>query len=345
MPPHIFESIARRGTSEQKAMAETMRASALRIRQQREARVPQSTSLRAPVLRKIDKKKPNRSVHDCWNESVDQEDLPCKLVRGEHDPEVHDQDVNQVYNGAGSTYKLYLEKYHRDSIDGKGSNIVQNVHYDWKYPNAFWNGEQLVYGDGDGDFIVSLTGVTTVAHEFTHGVIQHSGGLAYEHQSGALNESFADIFACLTEQYSLNQNSREATWLVGSDVLGASVKGEAIRSLRAPGTAHDDPVFGKDPQPFHMDNYVVTSEDSGGVHINSGIPNHAFYLLAQYLGGYAWERAGQIWYDTLQENNNPYATFQDWAEKTVEMAIKRYRLGSIEATLTRRAWKLVGICA
>lgn len=108
--------------------------------------------------------------------------------------------------------------------------------------------------------------------------------------------------------------------------------------MKKPGAAYDDPLLGKDPQPFHMDDYLNTMSDNGGVQINSGIPNHAFYLLSQYLGGNAWERAGKIWYDTMQNINNPRATFADWARETVRVA---QGLGSEEELYTRRAWKLV----
>ncbi len=113
--------------------------------------------------------------------------------------------------------------------------------------------------------------------------------------------------------------------------------------MRAPGTAYDGPLIGKDPQPYHMDYYMTTATDHGGIHINSGIPNHAFYLLSQYLGGYAWDRARRIWYDAIQSINNPMATFHEWAGKTVEMAYRLYGAGSIEVHFTRCAWKLVGI--
>ncbi len=121
------------------------------------------------------------------------------------------------------------------------------------------------------------------------------------------------------------------------------VNGQALRSLKAPGTAYDDNLLGKDPQPYHMDEYVNTSSDNGGVHINSGIPNQAFYLLAMLLGGRAWEKAGHIWYDALQAINNPHARFADWAEQTVTAAWERFGTGSFEGKLTRRAWKMVGI--
>lgn len=182
-----------------------------------------------------------------------------------------------------------------------------------------------------------------IGHELSHGVVQFSGGLIYQDQAGALNESFADVFGALTVQYKKGQNACEADWLIGDGILGPDIDGVALRSMKAPGAAYDDDILGKDPQPFHMDGYVNTSSYNGGVHINSGIPNHVFYLLAQLLGGNAWAKAGHVWYDTLQQINNPHATFAEWADKTVEMARDRFGSGSMETTLTRRSWKLVGI--
>ena len=339
MPPHMLEAIKLRGTLTQRRMVEALETEARDYRQSRETATPQSASMAAPVLRTISKIKADRVVYDGQNKSS----LPGKIVRTEGQSPTSDPTVNEVYDGAGAVYDLYLRQYRRNSLDGKGLQLVQTVHHKEGYNNAFWNGSQMVYGDGDGILFQKLTELTVIGHEFSHGVVQFSGGLKYRDQSGALNESFADIFGCLTEQYRMKQEVNKASWLVGRGIFGPNINGEALRSMKAPGLAYEDSLLGKDPQPFHMDYYMITSEDLGGVHINSGIPNHAFFLLAQYLGGNAWEKAGQIWYDTMQAINNPLATFQDWAEKTVEMANARYTRGSIEAIMTRRAWKLVGI--
>ena len=293
----------------------------------------------APVLKTIGTLKPNRFVYDGQKKAS----LPGYLVRKEGQTPTSDPTVNEVYDGANAVFGLFAKNYSRNSIDGKGLDLIQTVHHRRNYNNAFWNGKQMVYGDGDGNIFRKLTELTVIGHEFSHGVVQYSGGLIYRDQSGALNESFADVFGSLVKQYLLNQDVQNASWLIGEDIFAKGINGDALRSMKAPGLAYDDSILGKDPQPFHMDHYVITSSDNGGVHINSGIPNHAFYLLAQYLGGHAWTKAGQIWYDTMQDINNPTATFQEWAEKTVEMAIRRYKSGSIEVTMTRRAWKLVGI--
>ena len=265
-------------------------------------------------------------------------------MRKEGDLDTNDLQVDEAFDGAGATYELYFKEYNRDSIDGAGLKIISSVHYGRNYNNAFWNGEQMVYGDGDGIIFKPLTGdLAVIGHELTHGVVQFSGGLVYRDQSGALNEHIADVFGVLTKQYKLGQGACEADWLIGAGIFGPDIKGEGLRSMSVPGAAYDDPLLGKDPQPFHMDDYVITNSDYGGVHINSGIPNHAFYLAAMMLGGEAWEKAGKIWYEALQAINNPHARFIDWADETMEQARNLFGAGSRELILARRAWKLVGV--
>ncbi len=138
-----------------------------------------------------------------------------------------------------------------------------------------------------------------VAHELAHGLIESEAALVYFNRSGALNESVSDVFGVLTKQHALGQTAAEADWLVGAELLTDKVNGVALRSMANPGTAYDDPLLGRDPQPAHMRDYIETRQDNGGVHLNSGIPNRAFYLAATALGGYAWEQAGRIWYDTI----------------------------------------------
>jgi Zn-dependent metalloprotease len=130
--------------------------------------------------------------------------------------------------------------------------------------------------------------------------------------------------------------------LIGAGLLAAGIKGVALRSMKAPGTAYDDPVLGKDPQPDHMRQYDPTASDSGGVHINSGIPNKAFYLVAIALGGNAWERAGAIWYQTLLDAKlSANAQFQDFATLTAEHAATLYGAGA--RTSVVQAWHAVGV--
>jgi Zn-dependent metalloprotease len=225
--------------------------------------------------------------------------------------------------------------------------MISTVHYGESYDNAFWSGSQMVYGDGDGTLFNAFTGPLEVTgHELTHGVTQHSAALDYSGQSGALNESVSDVFGSLVKQYHLNQTADQADWLIGEGLLAPGVQGRALRDMKAPGTAYDDPQLGKDPQPADMAHYVQTDRDSGGVHINSGIPNHAFYLTAAALGGNAWERAGRIWYETLTGGTlTPCVDFAAFAAATISAATKLYGASGDEFGAVRAAWTEVGVTA
>jgi Zn-dependent metalloprotease len=222
--------------------------------------------------------------------------------------------------------------------------LDSTVHYGEDYNNAFWNGTQMVYGDGDGDIFQRFTkSIDVIGHELTHGVTQYEAALEYHGQAGALNESFSDVFGSLVKQYSRKQKADKADWLIGNGLFSKKVKGVALRSMKKPGTAYNDPTIGKDPQPGHMKDYVNTKSDNGGVHINSGIPNRAFYLTSMELGGYAWEKAGKIWYIALTERLRERSIFQSAADTTFEVAGTVYGKNGIEQKAVSRAWKEVGL--
>ncbi|MFJ9842904.1 M4 family metallopeptidase [Kitasatospora sp. NPDC101155] len=271
--------------------------------------------------------------------------LPGRTVRTEGQAPVTDTSVDHAYDGLGDTFALYSDVFGRDSIDGQGLRLDASVHYGQNYDNAFWNGQRMVFGDGDGEIFGDFTAcVDVIGHELTHGVTQFTAGLEYQDQPGALNESVSDVFGSLVKQYALRQNAADSDWLIGAGLLAPGIQGVALRSMKAPGTAYDDPRLGKDPQPAHMRDYVQTSEDNGGVHINSGIPNHAFYLLATALGGQAWDRAGRIWYDALTGRRLPTdADFTAFARATVAAAKARYPDQSSIADTVTAAWAQVGV--
>ena len=245
--------------------------------------------------------------------------------------------------GLGATWDFYFDVYGRQSIDDEGLPLDATVHFGSDYNNAFWNGHQMVFGDGDGELFNRFTiALDVIGHELTHGVTEATAGLLYQGQSGALNESVSDVFGSLVKQRVLGQDATGADWLIGAGLFTAAVQGVALRSMRAPGTAYDDDVLGRDPQPDHLRGYVETSDDNGGVHINSGIPNHAFYLAATSLGGSAWEVAGRIWYDTLVSGGlKPDADFVTFAAATVQAAQARF--GTTEVLAVRSAWDAVGV--
>jgi len=283
----------------------------------------------------------NRALHD----AAHQETLPGRTVRSEGGAATGDQQVDEIYEWLGVTFDFYDKAYDRNSIDGGGLPLVASVHYGVDYDNAFWDGSQMVYGDGDQHVFKTFTGPLDVTgHELTHGITQYSGGLDYKGQSGALNESISDVFGSLVKQYHLGQTADQADWLIGQGMFTDTVHGVALRSMKAPGTAYDDPAIGKDPQPGQMADYLETDNDNGGVHVNSGIPNHAFYLAATAIGGHAWEKAGRVWYDTLTSKNVPTgADFSTFANMTHATAGKLFGVNSTESNAVRDAWAAVGV--
>lgn len=273
------------------------------------------------------------------------EELPGEAVRRENDPPTGDPAVDEAYDGLGATYELFREEYGRASINDAGLPLDATVHYGDQYDNAFWDGSRMVFGDGDGEVFGRFTAsLTVIGHELAHGFTQYTSNLRYQGQSGALNESISDVFGVLVEQRQRGQNADEATWLIGEGLFTDQVEGNALRSLKAPGTAYDDDVLGKDPQPATMADYVETTSDNGGVHLNSGIPNHAFYIAATRLGGYAWERAGQIWYDAATGGLIPVdCDFALFAKVTGSAAKERFGEDSAEAAAVEYAWREVGV--
>lgn len=284
---------------------------------------------------------PQRSVFDAGHGTT----LPGTLVRREGAPASGDAAVDEAYSGLGATHRFYLDVFGRASIDGAGLPLDASVHYGQDYDNAYWDGARMVFGDGDGEVFNRFTiAVDVIGHELTHGVTQYTANLTYRGQSGALNESISDVFGSLVAQYALGQTTEQASWLIGAGLFTPQVQGIALRSMRAPGTAYDDDVLGKDPQPATMAGYVHTTEDSGGVHTNSGIPNHAFFLAATAIGGRAWQGAGAVWWDAV---TSPQVTasidFAGFARVTVSAAGTRFGDGSSEQSAVEDAWRTVGV--
>jgi len=335
VPPHILEEIKNNGSDTQKAWAEKTIAMSDQIRQKREM-MPAGILGGSEVIGG----NKNRIIYTANNTL----DLPGTEIMQEGNPPVNDTAANQAYNGTGATYDLYFNIYQRNSIDNKGMNLISTVHYSQQYDNAFWDGSQMVYGDGDGELFGLFTKpIDVTGHELTHGVTQYTANLAYQDESGALNESFSDVFGTLVKQQSLNQTADQADWLIGEGIFTSQVHGQALRNMKAPGTAYDDPVLGKDPQPADMAHFVNSSFDNGGVHINSGIPNHAFYLAATGIGGNAWERAVKIWYVTLTQKLQANASFADCATSTFDVAGELFGAGGSEQKAVEEAWKQVGV--
>ena len=248
-----------------------------------------------------------------------------------------------VIKGGKASWDFYWQLFGRNSIDNKGLLIKQYIHYDKGMDNAYWDGRRMVYGDGDGTVFTSFTSdIDVIGHELTHGVTENEANLNYENQAGALNESFSDIFGIMIKQRFNNQDVKKSNWLIGEKVMIGPKY--ALRSLKAPGTAYiNHPELGSDPQPATMDKYQslpdTESGDFGGVHINSGIPNFAFYVTAFNMGGYAWEKAGRIWYAVLTDVSLVQdARFTDVKNLTIVHAEKTFGINSLEVKAVKQGW-------
>jgi len=340
VPPHMVDKIIENGGDTQIDRAKQTLNVSDEIRNLRQSLAEGARKAAAAVGEK------KRLIYDAENGTT----LPGKLVRSEGEPATGDPAADEAYEGAGATYDLYYEIFERNSIDDRGMELVSVVHYLQGYDNAFWNGERMVYGDGDEDlpeddriFNRFTVAVDIIGHELTHGVTQYEANLVYKDQPGALNESFSDVFGSLVKQRIRNQTADQADWIIGEGLFTSKVNGVGIRSMKNPGTAYDDPLIGKDPQPAHMNDYVQTESDNGGVHINSGIPNKAFYNVAMSLGGFAWEKAGKIWYVTLKDKLNANSDFYAAAQATIDVAGDLYGENGVEQQAVRQGWQDVGI--
>ncbi|MBC7000054.1 M4 family metallopeptidase [Cytophaga sp. FL35] len=279
IPPHILEELAKRGNSScKKTLNDTAR-----ITQRRQ------TALNNLLQREYLESKGDRFIYDCKNTYQQR----VELVIEEGGDLVNDKTANEAYETSGFVRDYFKNTFGLNSIDGNGLDIISNIHYGQNYNNAYWDGNEMTYGDGDGkEFTDFASAIDVVAHELAHGVTQFLSNLEYQSQPGALNEHFSDVFGTVIKQKYLNQTVEEADWLIGDSVVTEEFPGVAIRSMKAPGTANEF-----DSQPDHMDNYYDGMADNQGVHINSGIPNKAFYLSCMELG---LDDCALIWFQTLK---------------------------------------------
>lgn len=293
----------------------------------------------APKVSKVSKM--NMEVYDCKH-TTDFSDAVL-LWDSKNNQKTTSVAARNVIKGGKASWDFYWDLFGRNSIDNRGLMIKQYVHFDKGMDNAYWDGRRMVYGDGDGVVFTSFTSdIDVIGHELTHGVTENESNLDYENQAGALNESFSDIFGIMIKQRYNNQDVKKSNWLIGEKVM-IGVK-YALRSMKAPGTAYiNHPELGDDPQPATMDNYQnlpnTPSGDWGGVHINSGIPNFAFYVAAFNMGGYSWEKAGRIWYAVLTDTALKHtANFEDVKNLSVSHAEKIFGINSNESRAVIQGW-------
>jgi Zn-dependent metalloprotease len=337
LPPYILERLT------ESADPAVRKAAVASIEASSEVRGMRAVLTMMPAMAAIPSPagKKHRLVYDLEHRSP--ADIPGKLVRSEGSGAVGDRAVDEAYRGTGVVYDFFRKVLGRNSLDDRGMSLVSSVHVGRKYNNAFWTGEQMAFGDGDGIIFRRFTrALDVIGHELAHGVIAHTSNLEYRGQSGALNEHFADVFGLLVRQWRRKESARKADWLIGGDIMGPKVKAKALRTFLEEKAFKNDPHLGTDPQPKHMSDIFLGESDRGGVHINSGIPNHAFYLIALDLGGSTWERAGRIWYETLLRLR-PTADFSAVAAATVRVAAELFPRSVKVRRAVRKGWRAVGI--
>ncbi|MCX7747634.1 MAG: M4 family metallopeptidase [Clostridia bacterium] len=226
---------------------------------------------------------------------------------------------------AGLVVDYYKNVHGRNGYDNRGSTVRSTVHHQRNFNNAFWNGSQMAYGDGDGStFGPFSAALDVVAHELTHAVTNFSANLTYKNQSGALNESFSDVFGTIIE-------GDTNDWDCGEDIYTPSRPGDALRSLKQPSLYK---------QPEHMSQYVNTTQDEGGVHINSGIPNKAFYNIASVIG---FEKSSKIYYKALTQYLVNSSQFADCRTALMQSAADLYGKDSEAYYMVQKGYADVGI--
>lgn len=342
IPPYVLDQIVQSGTPQQrtaalqtKAVDNTFRA--LRLSAQSSRFAPQRRAGLSPLVTTPQQRTIYTARHT--------QNLPGTPVRTEGQGPTGDIAVDEAYDGLGATFDFFDQIFDRNSIDDAGLPLEATVHFGRGYNNAFWNSVQMVFGDGDGQIFNRFTiALDVIGHELSHGVTEDEAQLQYFHQSGALNESMSDVFGSLIKQFVKRQTADQADWLIGEGLFAPGIHGVALRSMKDPGSAFDDPLLGKDPQPKHLDDFVNTFDDNGGVHINSGIPNHAFFQVATKLGGFAWDKAGRIWYNALRDARvRPNTGFRRFARITHDVAGQLFGRTSSERHAVHDGWAAVGI--
>ncbi|MFY2562831.1 M4 family metallopeptidase [Corallococcus terminator] len=269
-------------------------------------------------------------------------------VWGEKTDSARNKDAVDAQYGAQATYDFYKEVLGRDSIDGKGEKLISDVHVGKDFANAFWDGEKMNYGDGDGDQFGSLTTLDIAGHEITHGLTERTAGLEYRNESGALNEAFSDIMGVGVEWHASQTNDAvKFDWTVGEDTFTPN-NGDPTDGLRDLSDPSSDGM-----SPDHYSKRYKGTQDNGGVHINSGIANNAFYLLSEggknrtsgteVKDGIGIEKGLKIYSRALSFYMTPQTNFAQAKEATHKAAQDLYGKDSVEAAKVLESWAAVGV--
>lgn len=250
-----------------------------------------------------------------------------------------DPTAKRAFVETSAVADFYQKLFGRNSVDNAGKTLASSIHYSVGFNNAFWNGTQMTYGDGDGNIFVDFTKADDViAHELTHGVTQFSAGLNYFNQAGGLNESVSDVFGSIFRQWRAKQDVTKADWLIGKEIMGpgAAARGfTCLRDMSNPAAKHC-----LAPQPTKFSQY----QNGMDPHESSGIPNFAFYKAAMAIGGKSWEKAGKIWYQALTGfAPRPNLKMGTFANRTRKLAGTLFPGDKAVKTAVDRAWTAVGL--
>lgn len=247
--------------------------------------------------------------------------------------------IKRAYVESESVAKFYWDNFQRDSIDGHHMTLVSSTHYGVNYNNAFWNGAQMTYGDGDGQIFLDFTlGDDVIGHELTHGVTQHSLGLVYSGEAGGLNESMSDVFGSMFRQWEKKQTVTAADWLIGADIMGPVAKKKGYTCLRNMAAPKDTHAMASQPDHYYPG---IGNLDP---HYSSGVPNFAFYKAAKAIGGHSWEKAGKVWYKALTNAPPvPNMTMAQFAARTRALSTSLFPGDPSIHTAINTAWTAVGL--
>jgi Zn-dependent metalloprotease len=313
VPPEVLKELSRgqKITPPDARMFQDSFLETMRLRNIREGhRVASLITRRSTVFEAAPPHQTDQHIFDCRNRTS----LPGRPVGN---PSTGAAGFQTVSKTTGQVADFYSTVLNRNSVDDRGMDLVSSLNYSRNYQNAFWNGQQMVYGNGDQHIFIDFwKSPDVIGHELTHGVTQNESGLRYEGESGALNESLSDCFGAAFNQWvTKSPASKDDGWLIGAGIMGptAAAKGySCLRDMVNPGAQHC-----LSPQPASYANFDPTAD----VHINSGIPNRAFALFARAVGGNAYDSPIKLWYSACTGGHlSSSATIAQFARSTIDAA-------------------------
>ena len=281
-----------------------------------------------------------------YSAAVEFKDADNNWTAAEYDNAAKDNAALDAQWGAEMTYDYWTQKHNRNSYDGNGTAIKSYVHFDKAYDNAYWNGSVMTYGDGSDTYFDALTALDVCGHEIGHAVCSSTANLTYSNESGAINEGLSDIWGASIEYFAAPEKQ---TWLIGEDIERRAGHA-ALRSM-------SDPKSEGQPDTYKGTNWYTGTGDNGGVHTNSGVLNHWYYLLAaggsgtNDLGnsfnvtGVTIDVAANIVWRMESVYMTANTTYADARNFSIQAATDLYGSGSNQVIQTTNAWYAVGVGA